>query len=350
MMRGRLVAQLLAGSWRSSPPAPEDAAPGIAEGDLAEVAPLLLKSGGAALGWRQIQHSGLRSTPSAEELHQAYRLHTLQAALKEREIARVFSFLRSEGLDPLMGKGWVIARHYPEPGLRPYGDIDLYVRPEQHDAFVSALGKPEAQGCAVDLHWGAAELDDRGFDELYARSQLVPVNGVEVRIFGPEDNFRLLCLHMLREGVLRPLWLCDIAVALSALPPDFDWDYFMRVDSQRSDWVACAIGLAHQVLGADVNGMPVEQRAKSLPAWLAPTVLEQWGSGRITNGRRQPMAYYLRHPAGLIEALRLRWPNAIEATINVKGPFNQWPRLPFQIGSCVMRTARFVWQIPKLIV
>lgn len=342
-MLEKLVAQILAGAWHDSPPV------SVSADDLAELAPLLLNSGGGALGWWRVRHSGLRSTPAARELQQAYQLHTLQAAVKELEISQLFSFLRSQGLDPLMGKGWVIARDYPEPGLRPYGDIDLYVRPEQHGAFVAALGEPEARGWNVDLHRGTAELDDRNFDVLHAHSQVVRLREVEVRTFGPEDHLRLLCLHFLREGALRPLWLCDIAVALKTLPPDFDWNYFLSGDRERSDWVACAIGLAHQILGADVEGLPVEWRTKNLPPWMARVVLEQWGAGRITFGRRQPMSDYLRHPAGLLEALLLRWPNPIEATVNVRGRFNEWPRLPYQIGACVKRTAGFAWRIPRLL-
>jgi len=29
------------------------------------------------------------------------------------------------GVEPILGKGWAIARLYPERGMRPYGDIDL---------------------------------------------------------------------------------------------------------------------------------------------------------------------------------------------------------------------------------
>src|SRR5437588_5156022 len=173
-----------------------------------------------------------------------------------------------------MGKGWVIARDYPEPGLRPYGDIDLYVRPEQHGAFVAALGNPEARGWNVDLHRGAAELDDRTFDVLYAHSQSLRLGDAEVRAFGPEDHLRLLCLHFLREGALRPLWLYDVAVALKSLPPDFDWAYFLSGNQRRSDWAACVIGLAGQILGADMDGLPMEWRPKHLPSWMTPGILK----------------------------------------------------------------------------
>jgi len=336
-----VLATALSGVWQQSVPAT-----GLAAAELAEILPLLLKSGSAALAWWRVRRDSLRNSPAALELQQAYRLHTLQAAIHEQEIRQGIPFLRSRGIEPLLGKGWAVARLYPEPGLRPYGDIDLYVRPEQYDATSEALRGPGVPAFPADLHRGCAELDDRSFDELWRRSLVVKLDasGAEVRVFGPEDHLRLLCLHTLRHGAWRPLWLCDIAVALETRPADFDWDYFLGGDQRRTDWIACAIGLAHQLLGARVAGTPVEWRAGHLPGWLISTVLRQWGAGQIPHGTRRPMENYLRDPAGLLGALRMRWPNAIEATVGVRGPFNNWPRLPFQLGECVARTFRFVMQ------
>ena len=61
------------------------------------------------------------------------------------------------------------------------------------------------------------------------------------------------------------------------------------------------------------------------------------------------MAYCFRHPAQLPRALRLRWPNPIQATVGVGGPFNELPRLPFQLWECVSRTAHFITQVPTLV-
>ena len=60
------------------------------------------------------------------------------------------------------------------------------------------------------------------------------------------------------------------------------------------------------------------------------------------------MAYSFRHPTQLLKALRLRWPNPIQATVGVGGPFNELPRLPFQLWECVSRTAYFITQVPTL--
>ncbi|MGE3440070.1 MAG: nucleotidyltransferase family protein [Blastocatellales bacterium] len=340
--RGYLIATVLHGAWGHVASLP------LTSETFEELTTLLLKSGSAALGWRAISNSDLRDSPISFQLQQAYRLHTLQAALHERSLIQLASYLRANNLEPLLGKGWAIARSYPEAGLRPYGDFDLYIRPGDHSAMTALLKAPNAPAASVDLHRGCAELDDRGFDEIFSRSRLIPVGGAEIRIFGAEDHLRLLCLHMLRHGAWRPLWLVDVAVALETRPEDFDWDYFLSGDRRRTGWVVCAIVLASELLGAKINDTPVAHRIGALPGWLAPTVLRQWGTEPKPHGTRVPMSHYLRHPSGVIEALRIRWPNAIEASVGVRAPFNELPRLPFQIGECLARSARFALQLPGI--
>jgi hypothetical protein len=86
-----------------------------------------------------------------------------------------------------------------------------------------------------------------------------------------------------------------------------------------------------------------------LPAKLCDQALRQWSAGQTPHGNRTPMSAYLRDRAGLLKALRLRWPNPIEATVGVKGPFNEAPRLPFQIGDALRRTAGFLINAPRLL-
>jgi hypothetical protein len=60
-----------------------------------------------------------------------------------------------------------------------------------------------------------------------------------------------------------------------------------------------------------------------------------------------PFANYVRNPAGILKALRQRWPNPILATVSVNGAFNELPRLPYQIGNCAVRAAQFLLQLPS---
>jgi hypothetical protein len=174
---------------------------------------------------------------------------------------------------------------------------------------------------------------------LYERSELVPLGEVDVRILGAEDHLRLICLHMLAHGVSRPLWLCDVAVALEGRAAQFDWAWLLHGERRRTEWVITALGLAHHLLGARLEDTPLADRAGRLPGWLALTVVRQWGSGYRP---RDAMAGFLRRPAEALQELRRHWPNGIEATVNVRGPFNAWPRLPFQIGAACLRTGQFL--------
>jgi hypothetical protein len=150
---------------------------------------------------------------------------------------------------------------------------------------------------------------------------------------------RLLCLHMLGHGAWRALWLCDVAAAVEARPPTFDWDRFLWGDRRRTEWVTCALGLAHALLGARIAETPVAERARHLPRWLAPAVLRQWGQGF----RRSPLFLpELLYPRRALHAIRHHWRNPIQGTVEVGGPFNDWPRLPFQLAACVRRTAQVV--------
>ena len=336
--RGKLVAAALNGAWRRTQPPPN-----LSPAELAEITPLLLGSGAAALGWWRVRHSKLQSCPAALQLKQGYRLHILQTAIHESQIQKAFAVLRSTGVEPLLAKGWAVAQLYPEQGLRPYGDIDLYVRPEQHRAARIALSTSVPRG-PVDLHRGFHELDDRSFEELCGRSRQGNLGGVEVRMLGPEDHLRLLCLHLLRHGASRPLWLCDVGAALESRSADFDWEYFLSGNRRRTDYVACTLGLAHRLLGARLDGTPVKGRAEQLPSWLVPTVLRQWGTGFR---RRESMGTYLRRPAGVLRELRQHWPNAIEGTVGVGGPFNELSRLPFQIAHGFARAAQFAIGLPR---
>ncbi len=258
---------------------------------------------------------------------------------------RALPLLGSLGVEPVLVKGWAIARHYPEAGLRPYTDLDLCVLPDQYANACAALKDPVIQSCNIDLHLGFGKFYDLQSGEIFERSQLVKLDDLEVRVLSAEDHLRLLCMHLLRHGAVRPIWLYDIAVLLEARTGDFDWDRCLGRSRQQADWIACALGLAHQLLGADVEGTPIERRAKKLPRWLAPTVLKEWGTPLHSLGQ---VAVHLKHPVRVIKELPRHWPNPIEATMTLKGPFNELPRLPFQVGHVFSRAAAMLAQLSRV--
>lgn len=338
-LAGRTVAAALSGAWRENPPVLRLSVP-----QLEEITPLLLESGAGALAWRRIRNSPFAATRPAAELLQAYRLHAVQAALHENNIKQVFALLRATGVEPILVKGWAIARLYPESGLRPYGDIDLCVNAADYEAARNAL-RNSGDRFPVDLHKETVLLDDREWEEIFGRSQLIPLEDTTVRVLAAEDHLRVLCFHLLRHGIERPIGLCDIAVALEARPDSFSWDVCLGKNRRHADWIACVIGLARQLLNANVGEIPFSIK-ENQPVWLTKAVLKTWGQAFSNHFSQRPsINFYLHHPRGLARALIARWPTPIMGTFGVGGSFNALPRLPYQLGYLLLRSGRFVKQM-----
>lgn len=342
--RARLIARTLCGSWRPSAEAVSISAP-----ELSEIAPLLLGSGAGALVWR-VLNTNLKTSPAALELNRAAQLHTVHALLYQHKIKQAFRLLRSDGIEPILIKGWASARLYPQSGLRPYGDIDLCVKPDEYLRAKSVVDRPEGRECWVDLHEGMGRLDDRSWKELFERSQLVNLDGSSIRVLRLEDHLRISCVHFLDHGAWRPLWLCDIAAIVESIAEDFDWDACLGKDERRAKWIVSAISLAHQLLDARIEHCPEAVRSARLPGWLVPNVLKQWE--RPCNREHAPpelIMISLRHPLRVPKALLNRWPNPIEATIRTNGAINESPRLLFQVKDYFIQTTRFVGRLQRLL-
>ncbi|HMG32373.1 MAG TPA: nucleotidyltransferase family protein [Blastocatellia bacterium] len=338
---GRIVARVLQTSWRSEPEVPS-----LAENELNQIAPALLKCGAGALAWRVISGSALAETSSGAKLQQAYRVHSLQAAMHAAEIDYAIGALNRAGVEPVLVKGWSIARLYPEAGLRPYGDLDLCFAPEEYRVALSVLSELDPTRFVVDLHEGFGKLDSLPDRELLERTERVRVGGAVLRVLGEEDHLRILCTHSLRHGLWRPLWLSDISVAIERRKADFDWTRCLGEDDRQADWVRCAIALAGELLGADVSGTPASERVGSLPAWLVARVLKNWSRPYPELYPPQvysrPMASYISRPSGLFQTLSVRWTDPIEASVRMRAPFNWVPRFPYQLGYMTLRVTRFL--------
>jgi hypothetical protein len=340
---GTLIATFLSGAWRRDSPAldfPSDI--------FERIAPLLIPTGAGALGWWRARNTELESCAAAEDLHQAFRLNTLESRLNKSKIEEVFALLRSAGIEPILIKGWTAARHYPDQGLRPYGDIDICVRREEFQSAERAITALDPVRFKIDLHSGFARFGVREDEALFKRSQVVNLEQIDVRILCPEDHLRVVCFHLMREGAWRPLWLVDVAAILESQPQDFDWNYCLG-DKRQAAPLINAIGLAEQLLGAKVHGLPEALQAKQYPRWLVSTVLKEWGSPTPSMiGRHDAsMLMHVRRRKDLLAGLRHRWPNAIEATTTMSAPFNNLPRLPFQISNSLFRLGSFLTQLPR---
>ena len=296
--------------------------------------------------WRRVREGALPLPPGDAEalLRRSHEVAAHSAALHAFRLSVVLRTLRAAGVEPLVLKGQASARLYAEPALRPYGDLDLLVRAGDAARAAELLARAPLDEIAVDLHVSPADAGGRTVDELFARSRLVRLGAAgDVRVLGAEDHLRLTCLHLLRHGAWRPLWLCDVGAALEAPPAGgYDWDLVLRGGARPAEQVACAVGLATALLGARLpDDFPPRSAARGLPEWLPRAVLAQWGRP-YRRYRGEPLARELRRPRTLLAALRARWPNPVEATVSVEAPFDAGGRLGYQLRDCGRRVAAAV--------
>jgi hypothetical protein len=277
-----------------------------------------------------------------------YKFQSLFAEVHRQNVKKVFAVLGSAGVEAVLVKGWAIARHYPKPALRPYGDLDICVRPSQFELAKQLIGESAAK-IWIDLHSGFGTLDSENEDSLFGCARVCPVDDVAVRVPLEEDHLRMLCLHLLRHGAWRPLWLCDIAMALESRKKEFNWARFYGHDARRKEWLACVIGLARELLHASTSDAELDGTTR-VPRWLLRNVLRRWSHWFSADYREralQSLLHYRFEPVRVLEDLYFRF-DPLRATVEMNGSFGRRPRLPYQLAALLRRFPDFPARVSHL--
>jgi hypothetical protein len=265
----------------------------------------------------------------------------------ELKIATAFDHFRNTGIEPLLLKGWVTSRAYPELEPRAYTDIDLAVSSIDYETAQKLLELPEIRTLSIDLHKEVRHLDTLPWAELFARSEIVGIGGTDVRIPCPEDHLRIVCVHWLNDGGASKERLRDIYYAVANRPKEFDWERCLGcVSETRRKWVITAIGLAHRYLDLYIDDLPFANEARHIPAWVERTLKKEWQS----DTQLLPLHTSMRRPRVLIQQIKKRIPpNPIQATIAMEAPIDDSWRLPYQLGNTVQRLFPSIRRITRVI-
>ena len=301
----------------------------------------LIAGGVGALAWWRIRQTELAAAPEATPLQEAFRFHAVSAARNERDLRHLLGHFNDSGIEPILFKGWTLARLYPHKALRPFGDFDLLVPREQTErarTVLRELGTDLRERADVDTAETLARyLPDRTEAELFGRAHSESLEGARFRVLSWEDHLRLVTLHQLHHGGWRPLWLCDVAVLLEAAPSDFSWETCLEGDGRLSEGVLATVALAAELLGAR---LPTGTPDFAVPAWLRRAVLHGWVHGYES----MPASLYELRALGwrgAVAALRARWPDPVSATVHLRAPFRTVPRPAVQMAECLRRAADF---------
>lgn len=254
----------------------------------------------------------------------------------DRCVLDAFSKFRCHNIEPILIKGWAIARYYPKVTFRPSSDVDLAFSRADIEAAYRIHENIGSRGLALDLHNELKHLDTLSWSELYGKSQLVDLDGTPIRVLCPEDHLRVLCVHWLIDGGGFRDRLWDIYYAVENRPSDFDWVRCLSlVSKQRRRWIVCVIGLTNKYLGLNIEDLPFAEEAKQLPKWLVKAVEREWAS----KVRLLPLHNFSRQPRELFQQIFKRIPpNPIHATVDMEGSFDSRTRLHYQIGTILKRS------------
>ncbi len=271
----------------------------------------------------------------SETITDELRWHKLLMRRFEVGLIAAFENFRAAGIEPILFKGWAAARNYPPDRPRFFGDADIAIRREDFENAARLITTDGFASVGIDLHREFRHLDTVPWKTLFARSEVVVVDGTGIRILCSEDHLRVLCVHWLTDGGAYKDRLWDIYFAVERRPKDFDWDRCLNsVSKTRRRWVITTIALANRYLGLDVSALPFEAETEHIPNWIIRCVEQEW----TTDVRLRPLHTCLRQPAILYQQILKRLPpNPIQATIDTEGEFDEGSRFRHQIGSIFVR-------------
>jgi hypothetical protein len=275
------------------------------------------------------------------------RWFSLQNKVHEARICEAFALFRQYEIEPILIKGWAIARLYPQTHLRTYTDIDLGVSSSDFEKAKDLLEDEDAKKLNIDLHNEFRHLDTVEWNLLVRDSQLVSLHGTDIRILSPEDHLRILCVHWLTDSGADKERLFDIHYSVANRPEGFDWPKCLdRAGSTRRRWIVSAIGLAHRYTGLSLEGLPFAGEGKTIPAWLVKSLEKEWELAVPLKGLYDSLHDW----RFFVKQLKKRIPpNAVFSTIDCEGEFDDRSRAPYQVRSFLRRALPAIRRILKTI-
>jgi len=248
-------------------------------------------------------------SPVLDRLRAGWVSARRQYLLGVEQLCRVLAEFEREGVALLTLKGPALAEAlYPDPGLRPFTDLDLLVRAADVRRAVSLLsalgyrhqdpghsleydlawrqsarfasGESPADLVPVDLHWGLLDYPGiaRGpsmdLDEVWERAVKVGAWSQAARGLCPEDLLIYLALHWaVHHASSGALWGLDLAFLLRRHSGKLDWE---AVAERGMRWRICG-GLYFALRKVEEQfavGPPPRVLDRLRPRGLRPAVLE----------------------------------------------------------------------------
>ncbi len=232
---------------------------------------------------------GAREDPAVRRILRHADAFALRNQYMVEQLAIVIERFKRAGIETLLIKGPALARlAYQDVSLRPFGDLDLVVRPgdvpraaRELDAlgFGSSLYDQEAftsgffdaveanfhrgeDQVNIDLHWDlmppAFALGPSG-EAIWKHAGVIDLNGTSIRTLSNEDHMLYLTAHSARHGWVSLGQVCDVAYFATQVPINWAALFELAKETHCRRILAVALWLAHELIGT-----PLPSRAGAL--------------------------------------------------------------------------------------
>jgi hypothetical protein len=210
---------------------------------------LAIKEGVGGLLYRNLKKAAAldRVSPEVGQRLQAIYYQTVRLNLKLiHDLKQVLQRLHQENVHVVLMQGIALLHQvYPDVGLRPMKDIDLWVLPEDFDKLVSSLVEVGFQreefypntykkgetfiDISTHILWAdrikaRGLLLDKDQEIIFHDSRATDFEGEKAQCLDPYDQVLYLGLHTIKHFAERLIWLVDIKGLIR------DW--------RRADWEA----------------------------------------------------------------------------------------------------------------
>ena len=218
------------------------------------------------------------------------------------QIVRLFSIFKEIDLNPILLKGQGVARYYPAPLHRQYGDIDIFINEADIDKAVEALkshgylpkgGKSSKDiifnidKIPVEIHFHSIIFYSsrnqkiwEDFHEKYLTNSdnYFELNDYPIRV--PSANYNALYLflhsfkHLLSSEEITIKQLSDVFLVLSKTANEYDKDLLIlmikRLRLSKAFYSFIDLGVTYLGFSADIIEVPTKynKSSKKILKWI----------------------------------------------------------------------------------
>jgi hypothetical protein len=220
--------------------------------------------------------------------------------IKRAEAEELLAALSGSGISTVVLKGLDLAwRVYPDPGLRPYTDIDLLIAPEALDLAEAVLLEsgykptPETQQMrAQRVEWMDYQYVHPASDVMFelhiqllhpgrfALDHAAILARSEGGFLAPADRFLHLALHLAKHAYFdRLLWAYDLALlAGPELPQDQVAEQATAAGGRKAVWLA--LRLVRALFGVQLPELEAALAPSRFTGWILERALCRYARSR----------------------------------------------------------------------